>query len=347
MRTINLLFVGDLYYSPDEKFNASLLQPISEEFKHHIVIGNLEGPILYKESPFLRKMSRKYTIHSQHNFMTIIEKYFDVVCLANNHIFDYGLYGFLQTANLLKKAGVLFFGAGKNRNEARRPLIININNVKIGFLGYCWGLTGCIPAKRKKFGVAPLKKKLIFDDIKTLTNEVDTIIVYVHSGFEKERYPLPSQRKLAHEMIDMGAGLIIGSHPHVIQGIEVYNEKLIAYSLGNFIMTDITNSYIIKQTEENKRTLIFKVKIEQDGKIHGHELVPIYFDTNNLIINYGEKTTKHVEEISRPLNLDRVEYKKFWRAQRIRKDRLDTNNMFLDILYKNAYRCMKKLLRLG
>lgn len=93
-----------------------------------------------------------------------------------------------------------------------------------------------IPARDHRAGVAPLNREFMLQMIQELREKVDEICVLCHWGYEYERFPLPAHRRLAHVLIDAGATVIIGHHPHVIQGIEHYKGRMIAYSLGNFFL---------------------------------------------------------------------------------------------------------------
>lgn len=167
---------------------------------------------------------------------------FDVVSLANNHSLDYDNEGLFETIEILKEHGIRQVGAGKNILEARSPVIINIDNeVRVGFLAYTetwfcytrephnWAATDLLP------GVAPAEPGMVIEDVARLQTEADVIVVSFHWGIEYESLPNATQQMLAYAAIDAGADIILGHHPHVLQGIEFYNKGVIAYSLGNFV----------------------------------------------------------------------------------------------------------------
>jgi poly-gamma-glutamate synthesis protein (capsule biosynthesis protein) len=159
----------------------------------------------------------------------------DLVTLANNHVFDYGPEGLLDTIHFLDSVGIKHVGAGANLAEARRPAVFDIRGFRVGFLGYFGG--GVFAATSTRPGVAPRSEAALRSDIQTLRqiDKVDYAVVNIHWGKERGLYPQDWQIKLAHLAVDAGADLVIGHHPHVLQGVERYKNSVIAYSLGNFL----------------------------------------------------------------------------------------------------------------
>lgn len=153
----------------------------------------------------------------------------DVVSLANNHTMDGGKQGLLETMKTLKSLGIVYVGAGQNSKEARSCRILEIKGRKIGFLAYTdIGGGG---------SVAVLKNTLsqVLEEVKTAKRKTDLLIVSFHWGIEGSAKPSVRQKRIAYRVIDAGADIIIGHHPHVIQPVEIYKGKTIAYSLGNFV----------------------------------------------------------------------------------------------------------------
>jgi poly-gamma-glutamate synthesis protein (capsule biosynthesis protein) len=142
-------------------------------------------------------------------------------------------------------------GIGRNSAEARRPVILFRHGIKVAFLGY-GGVKDYI-ASYDKPGTTSRNEGLILNDIKKLRSRVDFVVVNLHWGDESAVCPDSDQITLAHTLIDGGADLIIGHHPHVLQGIEKYNGKIIAYSLGNFVFGGNAKSM-------NSETAVLKVR---------------------------------------------------------------------------------------
>jgi len=159
-----------------------------------------------------------------------------VVTLANNHIFDAGDRGFSDTMKNLDEAGILYTGGGKDIGDARAGRYIEKRGVKIGFLGYTNLCNkGYVSMAADYPGVAPMDPRMIVEDIKAAREKADLVIVSLHWGLEDQPIIHPRQTAIAHQLIDAGADAIIGHHPHVPHGIEIYRGKPVLYSLGNLI----------------------------------------------------------------------------------------------------------------
>jgi poly-gamma-glutamate capsule biosynthesis protein CapA/YwtB (metallophosphatase superfamily) len=227
----NILFLGDLLYDYDTIHKD--IQEIGHFFQknNYYTVINLEAPLI-SQNP------KKKWINLYNNECIIdVLQMLNVIAvdLANNHIMDWEEDGLRALINHLEQAGIQYFGAGQNLDEAVKPMIIEKNDIKIGLAGFGWSEEMCVPASSKKAGIAPLNNKIIEKTIQSMkSHSVDKIVINLHWGYEYEFYPLPIHRQLAHRIVDMGADLIIGHHAHVIQAIEKYNNVNIFYGLGNF-----------------------------------------------------------------------------------------------------------------
>lgn len=201
----------------------------------------------------------------------------DIVNIANNHILDYNDPAMFETMEMLEKHDIKHIGTGKNIDEARKPAIMEVRNVEVGFLAYTdlyqygFGIPGTnklryFEAKENIAGVAPLKYELIREDIQKLRDQVDLVAVSLHWGVEDSHHVPPEQRELAHKMIEDGADMILGHHPHVLQGIEIYKGKPIIYSMGNFIFD--------QNHKANNESMIVDMDF-QNGKVSRLEVIPL------------------------------------------------------------------------
>jgi poly-gamma-glutamate synthesis protein (capsule biosynthesis protein) len=195
---------------------------------------------------------------------------FDIVSLANNHILDYGTTGLFDTINILSERNIKYVGAGKNINDARKPVIIQVKNMKVGFLAY----SDVYLASKQKPGVA--STKYIKKDIRELKDKVDIIVVSIHGGMSIADHPLPDEIRMLHSIIDSGASLILRHHPHVIQGIERYNKGVIVYSLGNFVF-DYNIDPLWKDLAEARESMIFQCELSKNG-IEETNIIPAYIN---------------------------------------------------------------------
>jgi poly-gamma-glutamate capsule biosynthesis protein CapA/YwtB (metallophosphatase superfamily) len=166
---------------------------------------------------------------------------FDVVSLANNHILDYHHEGMLETMEILTENNIAGVGAGSNLEAARQPVILEVQGIRIGFVSYTemWFVHAREPiswqATSDEPGVVPALPEYIWEDISALRDEADIVIASFHWGKEYASQPAAEQKALARLAVDAGTDLVLGHHPHVLQGIEFYKHGVIAYSLGNFV----------------------------------------------------------------------------------------------------------------
>lgn len=164
-----------------------------------------------------------------------------VAALANNHAIDYGITGMQDTLENLKSADITAMGAGNTEDEAHQAVIKDVNGRKVTILNYMdsenfaeYSYEAMPYAKGSNPGYSAYDSDDAQKQIAE-NNDSDLIVAYLHFGNEYSNSPNENQVKIAHELIDYGADVVVGSHPHVTQGIEMYNGKPIFYSLGNFI----------------------------------------------------------------------------------------------------------------
>ena len=187
---------------------------------------------------------------------------FDVLTLANNHMMDAGQQALLDTRDVLEGLGISVTGAGRDLAQAREPAIVERNGLFIGFIAYCSALPADSEAGAGKVGVAPLRVHtayedrgvqypvrvrtkadaadlaMLIEDIRALKRLVDIVVVTHHAGvIWVPRVISDYQVEVAHAAIDAGADLVLGHHPHILKGIEVYKGKTIFYSLAHLCMT--------------------------------------------------------------------------------------------------------------
>lgn len=253
-----------------------------------VIFGNFEFPFSTDGVPFFPYSYDGYRADFSllPHFSTIG---FDVLNLANNHIMDWGSEGVEMTKKALGGCGIKTVGAGANSAEARRSFKIQRNGVRLGFLGYT--KSGDWIATRTKPGAAKLEIEAIQEDVSNLKESVDHVIISLHWGVEFSDYPSPGDIKIAHKIIDMGVSVILGHHPHVIQGYEMYCNGLIFYSLGNFVY-DPYSERVFVDTKLNERleNIIAEIRFTQSN-IVSFSVVPVKINTDlrPVVLNGEEK----------------------------------------------------------
>lgn len=177
-------------------------------------IGNMEGVL--SDKPLKNAFDKPFSFKGASHYAKILTTAgFEAMNIANNHSRDYGKQGFEDTITHLRAQHLVVFGEGIVH-------IYEVNGIKIGLAGHRgWNL-----------GIKPQVAR----EIKALRDQGAELVIFTfHWGEERQHYPNAAQRELAHFTIDSGADMVIGHHPHVLQGVETYKGKKIVYSLGNFI----------------------------------------------------------------------------------------------------------------
>ena len=207
-------------------------------------IGTLEAAI-GTNLPYdpIKMEGRKNIVYARNeDFFRVKEMGFDVVSLANNHVWDLGEEGLKNTIKILRDNGIKYCGAGVNIEEASKPVVIEKDGLKTAIYAYCmYGnkYLGYVElAGENKAGINPLDIDKVVCDIKKGKQLYDKIIVMPHWGREYRYDPLPECVKMAKQMIDAGADAVLGSHTHQMQPFVKYKGKPICYSMGNFLFPD-------------------------------------------------------------------------------------------------------------
>lgn len=276
-KEIIISVAGDFTLGTDTKFayNSSLpaafinsgknysyfMQNVSGVFtKDDYTLVNLETTFTDSDAKIPKEGEVFYNFKGPKEYVNILTNAsVDGVTIANNHIYDYGKQGINDTINILKENNIDICGEGYQ-------ILKDIQGVKFGFLGY----TGWEYSNELKTKIAT--------DINELRNKgAEVIIPYFHWGIERSYEPYEVQQNLARFAIDNGANAVIGSHPHVIQSMENYKGKLIAYSMGNFCFGGNSNP-------SDKRTFILQVKAKiEDNKVVDFEykVIPAMISSRN------------------------------------------------------------------
>lgn len=190
-----------------------------------------------------------------------------VASLANNHIADYGREGLADTISVLEEQDIAWVGARWTPEQASRPLIIEREGLRIGIMALAQPEISA--ATRLGWGAGVLEDAYARDCIASLSKEVDIAIAYLHYGVEFCEFPTPQQVRLSRGLVDAGAKLVIGHHPHVPQGYERYKDGFIAYSLGNFLF-DMSDG----QHRFSRLGLVISADFEENRLDHV-EVVPV------------------------------------------------------------------------
>ncbi len=196
---------------------------------------------------------------------------FDVVSIANNHIWDYGQDAFEDTRGILNENGITPVGGGDDFNQAHTAVIKDVKGTKIAFLAYTDLLPKFLGSTNARPAVASPSVEQITVDVTRAKQQADIVVTSFHWGEEYQTVHNPKQELLAHAAVDAGADLVIGHHPHVIQDVEKYKNSYIAYSLGNFVFDqnfseDTSKGLVIRVTVVDKKVTNFEQLITTFNK---------------------------------------------------------------------------------
>lgn len=221
--------------------------------------------VINEEFPFstrgVQAEDKQFTFRVDPSHVSILKEMgVDMAAVANNHILDYGEDALTDTLDTLEQAGILYAGAGADKERAMQLQVMEVNGIRIGMLAVSrvipeisWNIENRQPGVLCTYDPA-----LLLGAIDKAKESCDYLFVYVHWGIERNTTPEEYQKNLARQYIDAGADAVIGAHPHVLQGIEFYQGKPVFYSLGNFIFN---------QTIEKTMAVRFQVDEEKNVSI--------------------------------------------------------------------------------
>ncbi len=258
-----------IQHGPDYPFRDTL--PVLRQAD--VIVGNLECPISTRGRAVEHKT---FTLRAGPVAAEALKKGgVRVVSLANNHSMDFGPLALKDTLAALTENGILFTGAGMDLDDARAAAVLRVNDTTVAFLSYSLTFPLDFFASAGRPGTAPGYADYVKADIQKVRQTADILVVSFHWGAELMTAAKDYQIELGRQAIDWGADLVLGHHPHVLQELEVYKGRLIAYSLGNFIFgseSNRTNTSMILLCTFKKHSL---------AKI---EAVPL--DVNNYRVEY-------------------------------------------------------------
>jgi poly-gamma-glutamate synthesis protein (capsule biosynthesis protein) len=282
-------FIGDISFNNRfEKIYSEGENPfkgINSILKQADVVGNLE--CFARGDAGVNELKNPRLDTSEETLNLLADINIKIACLANNHVFDNLDSGFKKTKLLLEKLKIKSIGASMD-NSYSSPLIVGgKDDIKIAFLNYVNYDTNPSTPPDTKIKVNVFGKNSLLSKIKELRDRVNHVVVLLHWGGRVENgfYPDWHQPKIARELINAGADLIIGHHSHTFQPFEKYKGKYIFYSLGNFCFDDIymNGELYCKLSPRQKESAIINVDFYKDG--YKVEITPIRNRSGNIIID--------------------------------------------------------------
>lgn len=227
--------------------------------EHDMVIGNLECVLSDVDLKPFSVSSLQY--RGRQSFAaSLASAKFTVMSICNNHILQHGPKAYLETLRALQSFGILPVGREHSFQRLNpKRCLLRVNGMQIAFLGYC--------LYEDRF-TTPIVAKVpdILNDVQAFADLADRVIVSLHWGIEYMAIPSPTQIDIAHQIIDAGCSAILGHHPHVLQGIEVYKGAVVAYSLGNFVFSN--------WLPETRSSMILSISLDREGPVR-FDIIPV------------------------------------------------------------------------
>ena len=267
-------------------------------------VVNLETPLSDRGAP-VQKSGTVFKGEEKH-VAGLAAVPFDVVTLANNHIFDYGPEAFQDSLKVLEQNRIKHTGAGISEIDAATPLVVEIKGIRIGIVNFSEG-EDLTAAQDNRPGVMGWDLATVTRTIKTLKQKVNFVLAISHCGIEYIPFPPPYVANAFKLVADAGADCVIGHHPHVPQGIAFHNRTPICYSLGNFVF--------YQETDLKFRKLGYMVKIGiSNAAMVSVELIPYQIKPQGLQALSGQASDAFFDkfkEISLPLD-DPERFQETW-----------------------------------
>ncbi len=259
---VTLLFTGDVLLSDyvlenyDRDGISGVLSPVLLE-----AMQTADITVINNEFPFSTRgeqaPDKQFTFRVNPDYVRVLtDMGVDIAGIANNHVLDFGPDALLDTFETLENTGIDYMGAGSDLSRASALITKEVNGKTFGFLAasrvipvVSWDIKNASPGVFTTYDPA-----LLLAAIKEARTHCDFLSVFVHWGIERDEYPQDYQVTMAQQYIDAGADLVVGAHPHVLQGIAYYENKPVFYSLGNFIFN-----------REIPRTAVLRVTVPPEG----------------------------------------------------------------------------------
>lgn len=316
---LKLAFVGDVCLARIDKsqadaFKASEWPAIRAAIgEHDILVGNLECCLVDDRCNEEARRQPMAVPAEAASFLRNVG--FSHLGLANNHMLDCGSQAIEATRECLTSHGIHVFGAGRCLRHAEETIFTDHGGHRVAFLGAC-DQSAYYAGDDGPAGIAPLEKSRLGRRTRAAAADADLVVVMLHADLEFSNAPGRWRQRLSRWLIEQGAHLVIQHHPHVLQGIEAYQDSLIAYSLGNFIFRVHGNRYQERNAGvDDSAVLVVDADLSGATPKLTHRIVPVAIRGNHLPHRLTgrprEEAMQKFQELS-ALVADRREHRRTW-----------------------------------
>jgi poly-gamma-glutamate synthesis protein (capsule biosynthesis protein) len=269
----DLGFVGDVRprMSADPSYPFSDLRGLFSAAD--VVLGNLEIPLLDGGKSSRNPVIPSTLVAPVEAAARMAGSGFSALVLANNHVMDHGPEGLRSTIAAVDGQGLARVGAGETLAAARTPLVLERKGRKIGILAYTSSSSTWADVDRP--GAAPMRDDIVEADLRSLRDRVDLVVLSLHFGLMYTDFPQLADQARLRRYVDLGADVIVGHHPHVCQGIEIYKDRPIAYSLGEILFDPRAGNVLARNSLLLRRdTFVFRCRISADRRVSS-DYIPV------------------------------------------------------------------------
>lgn len=313
-----MIFSGDFVFPGS--FSKNIFARLGEEFRAKPKIINFESTIKEINK---KKTTQGIALYSSIDSVKALKE-LNVTCTshANNHVTDFN-YNIKQYKSFFTSNHITPIGLGETVSEASKPFLNHAE--KIVILSFGWETIRCKAARKNTMGVNPYRYKWTEGQVRKYQKSFPEyrIVLFIHWNYEFETYPLPADRQFAHYLIDIGVDSIFGHHPHVINGYEIYKNKPIFYSLGNFYFPQVKYG---KHQLTFRQSALEGISVDYNGNIDD---LRIYYhvqqkETDSIHLKGKFKLGEFelLEQLSTFKNLSHQQYIKFYKKNRFHKNKL-------------------------
>jgi poly-gamma-glutamate capsule biosynthesis protein CapA/YwtB (metallophosphatase superfamily) len=310
-------FPTDRFYADGAPLSAGFLDTLERFKAADLRFGNIEPPFTDRGTPADKLAAIRSDPAIVPDFSDLA---FDVITLANNHVTDYGPDGLADTIAGWDGLGIAHVGAGPSLAEAVKPVVIERDGIRIGFIAFSCLVAAGGAASDERPGVAAIRvhsgyevdplweieepgeplmvtirtrtndddRNFALERVRELRRDVDVLCVSIHWGYGGSDELAEYQRPLGHDLVDAGADVVIGNHVHAVQGIELYNGKPILYSPGTFIgrqepfdTSEMSDSMLKVVTQLLPEGYMAYLRVSKDGGC-AVEMLPTCIDDHGL-----------------------------------------------------------------
>lgn len=295
---VQFTFIGDVClgrhvetYGKENGFSSLFKDSSALWANSKCVFANLECAVLSEEKSYKENKDKPIHISASETALhAAAEAGITAVSVANNHVADYQKKGLKDTLKAVKACGLTYAGSGENIEAASEVRYIDADGITVAFLAFSDVIPKGFSVGDDSYGILTVNNAELYKNVLIANDNADFVVVYVHWGVENAVSIEDTQQSIGRQLIESGADIVIGTHPHVLQNIELYKDGIIYYSLGNFIFD--------QGTRDSRNTVMVQLNVNKDTGEGEFTLIPMRI---NNFHPYVTESKFYVSQIQRTL----------------------------------------------